>query len=238
MALFTAEAVRANIRNRDGRRVFYLGTEDRLTPGAEAYLRQREIDIIPAGQAANRGYRSVRGAVFGEKPEDMTHLNAQILVPKTHPRIAFRGCIDLLEAELLLAQKMAEHEGYDDICRELGEALELSRKMIAADVLDEPLADILLGGLNDAELRARSHLPQKYYGQPHFMPDKDCGWTLLQVNRSRATARQAELAFCRAFQDTEGMCTRKDILLGLNRLSSFLWILEIRLAVGKETGDG
>ena len=34
MALFTEAAVKANLRNRDGRRVFYLGREDRLTPGA------------------------------------------------------------------------------------------------------------------------------------------------------------------------------------------------------------
>ena len=32
--LYTEEAVRANIRNREGKRVFYLGKGDTLTPGA------------------------------------------------------------------------------------------------------------------------------------------------------------------------------------------------------------
>lgn len=238
MALFTAEAVRANVRNREGRRVFYLGTDDRLTPGAREYLRERGIEVLPASQAGAAGYRTVRGAVFAEKPEDMTHLNAQILVPKTHPRIAFRGSIDTLEAELLLAQKTADFEGYRSVSDALGDALELARRIIAADVLEEPLAELLLDGMNESQLRARSHNPQKYYDQPHFMPDRTCSWTLLLVNRARTLARQAELAFCRAFRDTEGRCIREDILRGLNRLSSFLWILEIRLASGKESGHG
>src|SRR5699024_11735987 len=61
------------------------------------------------------------------------------------------------------------------------------------DVLNEPMAAFPLGGLTEAELRARSHTPQKYYGQPHFMPDYTQCWTLLAVNRARTTARQAEL---------------------------------------------
>ena len=31
-----------------------------------------------------------------------------------------------------------------------------------------------------------------------------------------------------------GLCTREDLLQGFNRLSSYLWILEIRLASGQE----
>lgn len=238
MALFTAEAVRANVRNLEGRRVFYLGADDRLTPGAKAYLQERGIELLPAAQAGGRSYRTLHGAVFTEKPEDMTHLNAQILVPKTHPRIAFRGAIDTLEAELLLAQKTAQMEGYDPMIKALGDGLELARKIIAADVLEEPLEELLLDGLTDAQLRERSHFPQKYYDQPHFMPDSSCSWTLLQINRARTMVRQAEINFCRAFRDMEGRCTREDILRGLNRLSSFLWILEIRLASGKENHHG
>ena len=238
MALYTAESVRANIRNREGRRVFYLREDDRLTPGASDYLREHGIAVLPAAEARGGGYRTLRGAVFSEKPEDMTHLNAQFLVPKTHPRIAFRGSMDALQADLLLAQKTAEFEGFGAISDALGDALTLTGKIIAADVLEEPLAELLLDGMNDAELRARSHNPQKYYDQPHFMPDKNCNWTLLLTNKCRTAARQAELTFCRAFSDTEGRCARDDILRGLNRLSSFLWILEIRLASGKERNRG
>ena len=40
MALFTESSVRACIRVKDGRRVFYLGPGDRLTPSARERLRQ------------------------------------------------------------------------------------------------------------------------------------------------------------------------------------------------------
>ena len=236
MALFTEAAVKANLRNRDGRRVFYLGREDRLTPGARDYLRRNHIEILPAGQAKPQRYQLLSGGEIQDKPEHMTHLDAQTLVPKNHPRIIFRGQVDCLEAELLLAQRQAHTEGYGAIVRELGDALEFSRQALRHDVLNEPMAAFPLGGLPEAELRARSHTPQKYYGQPHFMPDYTQCWTLLAVNRARTTARQAELACYEAFRDREGRCSRPDLLQGFNRLSSFLWILEIRLASGKEKG--
>ena len=100
MALFTEAAVKANLRNRDGRRVFYLGREDRLTPGARDYLRSNHIEILPAGQAKPQRYQLLSGGEIQDKPEHMTHLDAQTLVPKNHPRIIFRGQVDCLEAEL------------------------------------------------------------------------------------------------------------------------------------------
>lgn len=235
MALFTEAAVRANLRNREGQRVFYLSPEDRLTPGARDFLRENRIPILPAEKAKPQGYRTLQGAELREKPEHMTHLNAQVLVPKDHPRIVFRGQVDLLEAELLLAQRQAADEGYTAIQKDLGDALEFTRQSIRRDVLEEPMPPFPLGGLSESELRARSQNPQKYYDQPHFMPAHTQCRTLLQVNRARAVARLAELACYRAFQDREGLCTRPDLLQGYNRLSSFLWILEIRLASGKET---
>ena len=39
MALYTEASVRANLRNREGRRVFYLAPGDHLTPGARDFLR-------------------------------------------------------------------------------------------------------------------------------------------------------------------------------------------------------
>lgn len=236
MALYTAEAVRANVRNKEGRRVFYLSKEDRLTPGAKDYLRDNHIEIIPAENAFSGSYRTERGAVFTQKPEDMTHLNGEILVPKTHPRIAFRGQMDTLEGELLLAMKAAAEQ--PEIYRDLEQCLELVRKILACDVLEEPLGDIHLGGLTEQELRDRSHHPQRYYDQPHFMPDGKDSWSLLLVNKARTTARQGELALCHGFKDEVGQCTREDLLKAMNRLSSFLWILEIRLRAEKREHHG
>ena len=102
--LFTEEAVRANIRNRQGKRVFYQGKGDTLTSGARDWLRRERIEILPAEEARPDRYKLPGGGYVEEKPEHMTHLNAEVLVPKTHPRISFRGAMDTLEAELILAQ--------------------------------------------------------------------------------------------------------------------------------------
>ena len=46
--LWTETAVRENLRNRDGKRVFYLASGDRLTPGARDWLvRERVVFIFP-----------------------------------------------------------------------------------------------------------------------------------------------------------------------------------------------
>ena len=89
--LYSEEAVRANIRNRDGKRVFYLRREDNLTCAARDYLVRERVEILPADQAKPERYQLLGGGYLEEKPEHMTHLNAQILVPKNHPRILFRG---------------------------------------------------------------------------------------------------------------------------------------------------
>lgn len=234
MALFTEEAVKANLRNKDGKRVFYLAAGDRLTPGARDYLRTNHVEILSAEKARPASYHTLLGATLQDKPESMTHLNSEYLVPKNHPRILFRGLVDNLEADLLLAQQEAREAGFPSICVALGEALDFARKTIRHDVLDTPLEDCSLGGLSPQELRLHSQQPQKYYNQPHFMPDHTQPKTLLLIHKARATARQTELQCYEAFRDREGRCTRDDLLQGYNRLSSFLWILEIRLAAGEK----
>jgi len=220
--LYTRQSARENIRNRDGKRVFYLGKGDQLTSDARDYLARERVAILPAEQAKQDRYRLLGGGTITEKPEHMTHLNAQMLVPKTHPRIAFRGAIDTLEAQLLLCQSLGAESKLQD-------ALDLARELIRCDVLEEPVAEKLLGGMDQKALRERSHRPQDFYGQPHFMPSGKDSPLLLQVNLARAMARNAELAAVHAFSDREGNPTRPDILQALNRLSSYLYIIMIEL---------
>ena len=226
--LYSLEAVRANIRNREGKRVFYLGKGDQLTSQARDFLSRERIEILPADRARPDEFRVLGGGRVTEKPEHMTHLHGNVLVPKTHPRIAFRGAIDTLEAELLLAQ-CALCNPFDG---EVGEILEFTRRLIRCDVLDEQVGDEKLCGLTEQELRVRSHRPQDYYGQPHFMPAAGDGEDLLRVNRARCAARAAELSAVAAFSDREGNPTRPDILKAMNRLSSMLYIIMIRLKAG------
>ncbi len=221
--LWDEQAVRANIRNRDGKRVYYLGKGDQLTSTARDFLRRERIEILPGSQARPERYRLLSGGYAEEKPEHMTHLNGEVLVPKTHPRIRLRGKMDTLEAELILCQRIpGAPEGA------LGEILDFARKILRCDVLDEPLIWDTLCGLSEQEQRERSHMPQDYYGQPHFMPQASDGPVIAGLNRARCFAREAELAAVEAFSDREGNPVREDIPKALNRMSSMLYLLMIQ----------
>ena len=221
--LYNEEAVRANIRNRDGKRVFYLGKGDQLTSSARDWLRRERIEILPAEQAKPQRYCLLNGGYVEQKPEHMTHLYGDVLVPKTHPRILFRVKMDTLESELILCQLADKSlEG------PVGEILGLARQIIRCEVLGEPLKWDTLCGLTESEQRKRSHFPQEYYGQPHFMPSFADGMVIARLNRARCAAREAELASVTAFADREGNITRQDIPQALNRMSSMLYLLMIQ----------
>lgn len=223
--LYGRKEVQENLRNKDGKRVFYLGKGHQLTSDARDWLSRERIPVLPAEQAKPDSYRLLNGGVLQTKPEHMTHLNAEFLVPKTHPRIAFRGKVDMLEAALLLAA--AESDG--SIRTQLEEALAYTRYLLGQEVLGEPVVCKALGGMEEDELRKRSHRPQDFYGKPHFMPSPEDGKALLLVNFARCAARQAELAAVEAFLDKEGQPQRVDLLQALNRLSSFLYLIMIQL---------
>ena len=131
--------------------------------------------------------------------------------------------MDTLEAELLLAVRQAQGETLG----KLEEILAYTRKLIRWDVLEEPCQEGKLCGLTEQEIRERSHRPQEFYGKPHFMPTGHESGLLLQINRARCAARQAELYGTAAFTDRDGIPTRTDLLRCLNRLSSMLYLLMI-----------
>ena len=226
--LWTETAVRENLRNRDGKRVFYLASGDRLTPGARDWLGRERVEILPASQTTPETYRLLNGAEILEKPEEMTHLRGDVLVPKDHPRIKFRGAMDSLEAELLLCQL-----NHPKVAGQVGEILDLARRMIRCEVLEEPLETGRLCGLTEDEQRQRSHRPQDFFGIPHFMPDAADGAAVLALNKCRCAARAAELAAVGAFVDRDGRATRPDILRALNRMSSMIYVLMCMVKSGK-----
>ena len=225
--LYTEQNVRDNIRNRDGKRVFFLGKVDQLTSGARDFLRRERIEIRSAETAKIEVYHLPDGSTLTEKPEHMTHLHGDVLVRKTHPRIAFRGWVDTLEAEIMLCQL-----NVPEFRKELGEILSLARMLIRCDVMNEPVPGDSLCGLTESQIRQQSHQPQEFFGQPHFMPEYTDGPEILHLNRCRCIARSAELAACHAFIDLDGVAVRPDILRAMNRLSSLLYILMIRRKAG------
>lgn len=169
------------------------------------------------------------------KPEEMTHLNARRIVPKDHPRIRFRGQLDLLQAHIVVAQLELEREpGREGLIADLEGILALLRRVMRSEVLDEPLADENILGLTPEELRAQSHDPKTYFGvDPMTPPGRSLGRAYAHVNLLRTQARVAEETAVTAFKAGPSQAQRQ-ILRIMNRLSSAFHILMCRLQAEQE----
>ena len=175
------------------------------------------------------------GHIMDEKPENMTHLHGHVLVPKTHPQIAFRGMLDSLEAKIISLQVPASENGLHSLTEALDEVLAYVRRILSAEVLDHELEEIRLLGLDSQGLRYESHHIKEIYGISHPMPEYRMGKVCVALNELRTFVREAELAAARAF-DQEGQCTRPDIAEAMNRLSSVIYILFCRQLTGRWPG--
>ena len=74
--LLNEQVVRENLRNRDGKRVFYLSKGDQLTSCARDFLNRERIDILSADQARPSRYQLLGGGYL----ED--YVNAEIQVAR------------------------------------------------------------------------------------------------------------------------------------------------------------
>jgi len=170
----------------------------------------------------------------GKKSEHMTSLSGNRMVPKTHPRIAFRGIIDVLQAELIEAQVLATELGETEYCDKLGEILDYLRAIMAAEVKETALPPPFLFGMDAEEIHRRSHNTEVKLPP---LPSYEQGPLAARINTLRAKVREAELLAVKVFGPTETRASesdrlepvsyneaeREDIILGLNRLSSALW---------------
>ncbi len=171
------------------------------------------------------------------KPEEMTHLNARRIVPKDHPRIRFRGQLDLLQAHIVKTQLELEGERDSEaLIAELEEILDLLRRVMRSEVLDEPLAEERILGLTPEELRAQSHDPKAHFGiDPMTPPSRRFGRAYALINLLRAQARVAEETAVAAFKASPTPAQRQ-ILRVMNRLSSAFHILMCRIQADVEHG--
>ena len=170
-----------------------------------------------------------------KKPEHMTSLTKDRLVPKTHPRIVFRGIIDSLEAEVIETQVVISefekkagslNSRNSELSGNLEEILKFLRAIMAAEVKEEPLSSPFLFGMNSEALQQKSH---EFFesGNTPLLPTYTHGRLASRLNILRTKVREAEIAAVRAFGPGEED-EREDIILALNRLSSAFWILYCR----------
>lgn len=167
------------------------------------------------------------------KPEHMTTLRGDELVLKDHPRIAFRGAIDSMEADIILLQILTSRRGMKKLTEDLEEIIKAIRWLLRCEVSGEPVGEVTLQGLDSDEMRAHSHHPSQYYGMKHFLPSYRYGEIPAYLNRLRTRARELELTAYRAFKKEDGQPEREDIIRVLNRLSSLFWIMMFKYLTGK-----
>jgi ethanolamine utilization protein EutL len=197
----------------------------------------------PPATVADGKYRALdTGERFADKPDHLTHLRDDAsLVPKTHPRIAVRGKLDLLQAALLDAQVAADADGARGLVGELGEILELSRALVGAEVTGRAVDAPTLWGMTADEIRDATHHTHELYGVPFMYPDVRQGPVIAKLSLARAVAREAELAVLAAFPPPGGLSTaapaRPDLAYALNRISSALYLLAVRYVAGRYEGE-
>jgi ethanolamine utilization cobalamin adenosyltransferase len=208
----------------------------KITPAGRQFLNDRRIKIIEqdSKECKKEGYLILdTGEMIKEKPEEMTHTKGNSLVLKNDNRIKFRGKIDSFEAILIKTITTFRDEGYLGLADDLIIIFEYTKRLLRAEVLDEPLPFIDYKGLTQDEIREYSHHPEKYLGVKHFVPDPKYGWAMADINILRTKARELEIAGIDAFYNGEKReVEREDIILALNRISSILYIIMCKYLKG------
>lgn len=218
-----------------------------MTPAARDFMKEKGITLHFKNKKDEFGCMPIShstdsktgvpfiNAATGEgisiKPESMTHLYGNVLVPKNHPRIILRGKLDSLEAWLINVQRIAEEEGFPKIVEELEELLAYVRVMLGSEVRKVPMKEVKLLNLNSEELRHVSHNVKAELGIDHPVPNYRMGRLCIALNGLRTQVREAEIAAVIAFCDGNN-CSRPDIIEGINRLSSCVYIIFCRKLAG------
>lgn len=216
------------IRIEDGRNKKRVTREEKDSEKPE--IQATEVFPMPQVQVAKEAKpRFVdydTGAYYYEKPEHMTHLFGNTLVPKDHKRIFFRGKLDSLETLFVLNQTILLEMGESQkLIDDLQDILVSLREMMRCDVMNEPFRRELIIGLNHAELREHSHNPMKFYKiKQMVLPDYTLGKAYALLNQLRAAVRETEVAAATAFHEGREY-TREDIIEELNRMSSAMHIV-------------
>lgn len=251
MKVITEAIVRDELRNTEPE-TYYIPEGKILSPAAREYLQQRKIKIskgpapepcessdAPEGSnCAPQEFKPayvdfVTGAFYMTKPEHMCQLYDNVLVPKNHPRILFRGKLDSLQALVVLDQVLMVESGSSErLLSDMGNILEILREIMRCDVLNEEFRNQRIIGLSHAELREHSHNPMKFYKiKQMLLPDYSMGKEYALLNQLRTAIRETEVAAATAFQEG-GKYARMDLIEELNRLSSALHIMMCKYLAG------
>ncbi|MPM98108.1 hypothetical protein SDC9_145289 [bioreactor metagenome] len=240
MKILSESELRAMCLKSDAK-VFDVPDGTILTPTAQEYLKERGITPVYSDTSVSDGKPMTKvkipvhnnkaqyvdymtGQIYTEKPENMTHLYANVLVSKNHPRIFFRGKIDTLIAEIMKSQVIAEKSNNDIVVKQLEELKDFVQEILGAEVGERKLPEFKLIGYSSSELRFVTHHMKESFGFDHAVPTYESGELCVQLNCLRTLVREAELYAVDAFT-LDNTCSRQDIVEALNRLSSAVYII-------------
>ncbi|ELR67737.1 ATP:Cob(I)alamin adenosyltransferase, ethanolamine utilization [Photobacterium marinum] len=250
-SFITEDYLRQHVGMRHGGEI-HLPPGTRFTPAAQQLLNDKQITVrwrdekgqVFVESASTQGAQlekvhplknnNVRpenacmlcGSDVASKPALMTHLNDQMLVPKTHPRILLRGKLDSCISYCVTVQcamdSMPEMlQGFvADIRSYLGQVMQ-------CEVTEQSLPEPELGEFSADIVHRWSHNPLRYLGHDHILPDVSYGALVAQLNYLRAQVRELELVASQVYMDHSMKLTRNDIVAGLNRLSSAIYVVMI-----------
>ena len=249
MSLITESELRKQLKNTEVKE-YEVARGVIITPSAKQYLQDKNIKLVivdTLGAKKQGGvktekedegkifpkYICLQGGYVEKKPEHMTQLYGNKLVPKDHRRIEFRGKLDSLQSKILETQVLASRLQNEGVAKDLEEVLCFVRNILRSEVLEEKLPEFSLLGISENELREMSHHPKKYFNMEHFMPSYKMGEVVIALNSIRSNIREVEIYGFKAFKDADGEITREDIMRYLNRLSSCLYIMMFKFLSGK-----
>ena len=174
------------------------------------------------------------------KPEHMTQLDAGHYAAKTAPRLALRGRVDSLHAQVMLTAALARRFFLPDLAQALDSLAAYCREIMSAEYNLRPAAPLSLLGKSEEELHEISHWADRTLGIPHLVPGPQDHEMLHWLNLLRTQVREVEIVGLEVFPP--GAAGPDEVAASinraLNRLSSAVYMLELYFQSGKITWRG
>ncbi|WP_297596719.1 ethanolamine utilization protein [uncultured Cetobacterium sp.] len=218
-----------------------------LTPSARQFLSEKGIELVNVQeklsneiqeekviQEVKSKYKGINGELYMDKPEYMTQIYGNVLVKKDNKRIVLRGKIDSLQAKWLVLSKGLESCKNANLIKDLESVEKFIKKILVSEVLGEALGELDILGNSLDQIKEISHNPNKFFKRGHlFEISKKDDEIILKLNEVRTYSREVEISAIEAFVKENGVVERKDLLTALNRMSSVIYIMMLKGAVGE-----
>jgi ethanolamine utilization cobalamin adenosyltransferase len=214
----------------EGNRISQLSNLSTIQPSNPVWDKPGEFPVNLSGPLPTC---TVCGQPVTKKPPHMAQLDATHFAPKTAPRFVLRGKMDTLHAHFLLATGQARRFSLPELANYLTTLAAYCREITSAEYHEREVAPLQLAGLSEADIREASHQPDRTIGIPHVIPGPDDHEMVLQLNLLRCQVREAELVAAAVFTGPDGLLSRSDLVVALNRLSSAVYYLILLLKAGK-----